>query len=112
MDPSSIPPALQPQFKKFVPLDELLRIQLHFHAVIQGQVRTDGLRLPELEPMLELDPPMFSPVRGMFGGFNYCLEAVGPEAKLVSESWSRLVDGAGKRHEIMYEGSRLLAEGL
>ncbi len=103
---------LQPQFKKQVPLDVLLKIQSHFHAVIRAQIRTDGLRLPDLEPMLELDPPMFFPVHGMFGGFNYCLEAIGAEAKLVSESWSRVVDGAGKRHEITSEGSRLVAEGL
>lgn len=34
------------------------------------------------------------------------------EAKLVSESWCRVVGGSGQRHELTSEGSRLLEEGL
>ncbi len=46
------------------------------------------------------------------GGFSYRLEVVGVEAKLVSESWCRVVDGSGQRHEITSTGSRRVAEGF
>jgi hypothetical protein len=47
-------------------------------------------------------------VPGMYGGFSYRLEVAGVEAKLVSESWSRVVDGSGQRHEITSAGSQLV----
>jgi hypothetical protein len=54
----------------------LLTVQQHFHAVIRRridqQLPDHGLRLPELEPLLELDRPhMWFPVPGMYGGFSY-----------------------------------------
>jgi hypothetical protein len=55
---------------------------------------------------------MWFPVPGMYGGFSYRLEAAGVEAKLVSESWSRVVGGSGQRHEVTSEGSRLVEEGF
>jgi len=71
------------------------------------------LRLPELEVLLELDrPQMWFPVPGMYGGFSYWLESTGADAKLVSESWSRVVGGSGQRHEITSAGSRLVEEGF
>jgi hypothetical protein len=95
----------------------LLKIQAHFHAVIRDridrQLPDHGLRLPELEPLLELDRPhMWFPVPGMYGGFSYWLEADGVEAKLVSKSWCRVVEGSGQRHEITPAGSRLVEEGF
>jgi hypothetical protein len=51
--------ALAPQLKRRVPVGVLLKIQAHFHAVICGRtgnlVQQHGLRLPELEPLLEFD---------------------------------------------------------
>ena len=108
---------LAPEHKHLVPVGVLLKIQSHFHAVIRGridrQLPDHGLRLPELEPLLELDRPhMWFPVPGMYGGFSYRLESAGVEAKLVSESWCRVVGGSGQRHEITSEGSRLVEEGF
>ena len=106
-----------PNTSTIVPVGVLLKIQAHFHAVIRAridrQLPDHGLRLPELEPLLELDRPhMWFPVPGMYGGFSYRLESPGVEAKLVSESWCRVVDGSGQRHEITSEGSRLVEEGF
>lgn len=109
--------ALEPVLKHRVPLGILLRIQSHFHEVIRGRIDrpipNHGLRLPELEPLLELDrPQMWFPVPGMYGGFSYRLESTGVEAKLISESWSRVEGGSGQRHDITSEGGRLMEEGF
>ena len=103
--------------KHLVPIDVLLKIQVLFHEVIRGRIDRElpnhGLRLPELEPLLELDRPhMWFPVPGMYGGFSYRLESSGVEAKLVAESWCRVVGGSGQRHEITSKGSRLVEEGF
>ncbi len=108
---------LAPDYRHHVPREVLLKVQAHFHAVIRGRaerlVNEEGLRLPELEPLLELDTPeMWFPVPGMAGGFSYRLESEGVHARLVSESWCRVVDGSGQRHEITSQGSRLVDEGF
>jgi hypothetical protein len=108
---------LAPEYKHHVPLGVLLKIQANFHAVILGRaerlVQERELRLPELEPLLELDQPhMWFPVPGMYGGFNYRFEVTGVEAKLVSSSWCRVAGGSGQRHEITSAGSRLIEEGF
>jgi hypothetical protein len=95
----------------------LLRIQSHFHEVIRGRIEEalpdNGLLLPELRPLLELERPrMWFPVPGMYGGFSFWLESTGVAARLVSESWSRVEGGSGQRHEITSAGSRLVAEGF
>jgi hypothetical protein len=108
---------LTPEFKQQVPLGILLKVQSHFHGVIRGRVESlvkeHALRLPELEPLLEVDSPQFwFTVPGMYGGFGYRLEATGVEAKLMSESWCRVAEGSGQRHEITSSGSQLIAEGF
>lgn len=108
---------LTPEYKHDVPFEVLLKMQVHFHAVIRARaeslVQEHGLRLPALEPLLELDSPqMWFPVPGMYGGFSYRLEAAGVEAKLVSESWCRVVGGSGQRHEITATGSQLVEDGF
>lgn len=95
----------------------LQKIQANFHEVILGRagdlVQKFGLRLPELEPLLELErPEMWFPVPGMYGGFNYWLDVEGESAKLISESWCRVVGGSGQRHEIDSKGGRLVDEGF
>ena len=55
---------------------------------------------------------MWFAVPGMYGGFSYRLEAGGVRPKLVSESWCRVVDGSGQRHEITPGGSQLVDEGF
>ena len=109
---------LAPALKHLVPVGVLLKIQYHFHAVIRGridrQLPDHGLRLPDLEPLLELDRPhMWFPVPGMYGGFSYRLESAGVDAKLVSESWCRVVGGPanGMRSHRRAVGSLRKASG-
>jgi hypothetical protein len=108
---------LTPVLKHQVPIGILLKIQCYFHEVIRGRIDQNlpnhQLRLPELEPLLELDQPaMWFPVPGMYGGFSYHLSATGVDAILIAESWSRVVDGSGQRHQITSRGSRLIGEGF
>jgi hypothetical protein len=108
---------LAPDLKRRVPLGILLKMQAHFHAVIRGraeaEVREHQLRLPELEPLLEFDDlRVWFAVPGMAGGFSYRLETEGVGAKLVSESWCRVVLGSAERHEITPAGSRLVDTGF
>lgn len=110
-------PLLRPRIKHQVPTGILLRIQSHLHDVIHGRVRDlieqHQLRLPELEPLLELkEPKMWFAVPGMYGGFSYWIDADGASAKLVAESWCRVAGGSGQRHEITSAGSELVAEGF
>ena len=108
---------LAPEIKHHVPREALLKVQAHFHAVIRGRaehlVDEQELRLPELEPLLELEPSeMWFPVPGMAGDFSFRLESEGIHARLVSECWCRVVGGSGQRHEITSDGSRLVDEGF
>lgn len=108
---------LEPVYEHRVPQETILAIQSHFHAIIRGRadelVKEHELRLPELEPLLELaQPEMWFPVPGMYGGFKYRLHLYGGETKLISESWCRVVGGSGQRHEITAAGSQLVDEGF
>lgn len=100
-----------------MPLGVLLKIQSYFHDVNRGRaeqmIAEHGLRLPELDPLLELDEPhRWFTIPDMYGGFSFWLESAGVEAKLVSESWSWVVGDSGQRHEITSAGSRLVEEGF
>jgi hypothetical protein len=108
---------LTPVHKHQVPIGVLVKIQHNFHEVIRRRIDQTlpehGLRLPELEPLLELDRPhMWFPVPGMYGGFSYWLDITGVEAKLISESWCRVVGGSGQRHAITSVGGELIEEGF
>ena len=108
---------LEPVYRHRVPIGVLVKIQSNFHTVIRGRadelVKEHALRLPELEPLLELEQPkMWFSVPGMYGGFRYGFESFGVDGKLIAESWSRIVGGSGQRHEITSEGTRLLDEGF
>lgn len=114
---------LAPVLKRQVPSGVLLKIQQIFHEVIRGRVndlvRENALRLPELEPLLELPSPpepeklaMWFVVPGMYGGFSFDLVTEGVDAKLVTESWCRIEGGSGQRHEITSAGSVLVDEGF
>lgn len=107
---------LEPVLMHRVPLGVLLKIQAYFHEVIRGRIDkvlpNHGLRLPELEPLLELDSPrIWFAVPGMYGGFSYQLESAGVEAKLISESWCRVEGGSAQMHEITSMGGRLVGDG-
>lgn len=108
---------LEPAYKTNIPLETLQKIQDHFHAIILGRtgdlVEESGLRLPELEPLLEIEKPqMWFRVPGMYGGFSYWLDGEGKNAKLISESWCRIVGGSGQRHEITSKEGKLVDEGF
>ncbi len=110
-------PILEPDLKRHVPTGILLKLQTHFHEVIRERanylVEEHALRLPELEPLLEIEShKVWFPIPGMYGGFNYHLERAGIEPKLITESWCRIADGSGQRHEITPAGSRLVEEGF
>ncbi len=97
--------------------EHLLRIQRHFHEVIRGRaerlIEANRLVLPELAPLLAADPPEgWFPIPGMYGGFRYWLVGEGAHTKLMCESWCRVVEGSGERHEITADGSVLMAEGF
>jgi hypothetical protein len=108
---------LEPRLRRRVPGGVILKIQSQFHDVIRSRaanlVAEHALRLPELEPLLELEhPSIWFPVPGMYGGFRYRLERDGVDALLVTESWCRIAGGSGQRHEITSQGSRLVEQGF
>ncbi|MEJ7848072.1 MAG: hypothetical protein WKF92_08300 [Pyrinomonadaceae bacterium] len=93
----------------------LLEIQRHFHAVIleRAAERTQYSTLPDLAPLLLSEEPIdWFHVPGMYGGFNYWLVGEGEQTKLITESWSRVVDGSGQRHENTAAGIRLIDSGF
>jgi hypothetical protein len=108
---------LTPALQHNVALEALQPIQQHFHAVIRERadqhVQEHMLRLPELEPLLELtEPKLWFAVPGMYGGFHFWLDQIAGDAVLIAESWHRVVEGSGQRHLISPHGSLLLAEGF
>lgn len=108
---------LTPTYRHVCALETLSHVQAHFHELIRSRaddlIREHQLRLPELEPMLELErPEMWFPVPGMYGGFSYRLSTEAREVALISESWSRVVGGSGQRHEVTAAGVQLLEEGF
>jgi len=108
---------LEPEYRRQVPHGILQKIQTHFHAIIRKRadrlVKEHRLRLPELGPLVEFKASkMWFAVPGMYGGFRFWLEASCVDARLISESWSRVADGSGQRHEITSMGSTLVAEGF
>lgn len=108
---------LEPVYKTHVSHKTLQKIQQHFHEIILGRtgdlVTKSGLRLPELEPLLEIEQPrMWFPVPGMCGGFSYWLDGRGKDVRLISESWCRVVSGSGQRHEITSKEGKLVGKGF
>ena len=100
-----------------IPEGTLLAIERHFHALIReraGQLIDEhGVQLPELASLIASGKGEgFLSIPGMYGGFSYRLEGDGEQAKLVSESWSRVVGGSGQRHEITANGAKLVAKGF
>ena len=89
------------------------RIAKLLHWPAQNGEGLQVLRYPPVEILHEVPGQrLWFPVPGMYGGFSYRLESAGVEAKLLSESWCRVVGGSGQRHEITSEGSRLVEEGF
>ena len=73
--------ALEPQYKRRVPLGILSKIQQHFHKVMSGRIsgleHASALRLPEIEPLLEYEnAKVWFVVLDMYGEFHYGLKRV------------------------------------
>jgi hypothetical protein len=107
--------ALRPPRRVEVAPGVLSAIEQRFHEVVRGRMRDfrieDGLRLPELEILLELpDPELWFPVPGMYGGFRFRLEVQDSAVRLISDSWCRVVGGSEERHEITESGVRAVSQ--
>lgn len=101
-----------------VPHNAPLRaIQRQFHALIRERagdlVDAYAVPLPFLARAPREDEPWaWFAVPGMYGGFRYRLVAEGEAPVLIAESWSRVVQGSGQRHEVTPAGYRLVDEGF
>jgi hypothetical protein len=88
---------LEPALLRQVPPKVLEAIRNHFHSLIRTRVgalvEEHDLRLPQLEPLLEVEPPrMFFWVPDFAGCFGYELVVSGNKARLVSVSSGRGAD--------------------
>lgn len=96
----------------------LARGETHLYEAMLGRaaqdIRTAGLRLPELGPPLDLstEPAIGFAIPGTDGGFAYRPRADGVDPLLVAESRSRVVGGSGQRHDITSAGAKLVEEGF
>lgn len=109
--------SLAPVYKRNVSREKLQKTQAYFHTIIHARIHKlaakTHLRLPKLEPLLEIETPqMWFPVPEMYGGFKYWLENEEKNVKLISESWCRVVERSGQRHEITSEEGRLVEHGF
>jgi hypothetical protein len=87
-------------------------LQEQLHLLIRGripQLYVDGaLRLPQVEPITELDDPtLWFPVPGLYGGFR--IELSGQE--LTVQSWNRVHGGWAQTHRITQDTIALLESG-
>jgi hypothetical protein len=97
--------------------DTLQSIQQHFNNLIMSRagdlVDRHSLKLPDLSDLrAAVNEPRWFPIQGMCGGFKYWAVINGDDAKLITESWSRVVGGSGQRHEITSQGFVLIEEGF
>lgn len=106
----SLIPILTPVYRRCrLPAHVLRRLQRHLHAVIRQHraSRAPSLRLPEVEPLLELGREgVYFEVPGMYGGFRYKLVDDGVPRLLV-EAFCRVVEGS-LHYEITPSGWRRL----
>lgn len=115
--PQSLTPEPSTGVARRVSAATLQEIERHFHAVIRVRAAEFSVEpdvpLPSLVALLaQTQPKAWFPINGMYGGFSYWIKGRGKNAKLMVESWSRVVGGSGKRHEITVEGSKLVGEGI
>ncbi|MEW2405216.1 ankyrin repeat domain-containing protein [Streptomyces griseoviridis] len=104
---------LVPRPRQPLPPEDLERLQDHLHRLIRFRA-DDGrgsdipawnaLRLPELEPLTELDHPVcWFPVPGMYGGFRFELR----DGELTVDSWIRVVGGSERTDRVTVDGVEL-----
>ena len=106
-------PLLTPVYRRRrVPLDVLRRMQRHLHAVFREHRpgRAPCLRLPEIEPLLEMGRErVYFEVPGMYGGFEYWLEDDGADPRLHVRTFRRIIN-CDLRYEVTPRGWRLVGE--
>jgi hypothetical protein len=96
---------------------ELKELEVGFHALIQSRLAEFRVPLPEELPQLEgivatEQNPAWFDVDGMYGGFTYYLLSNKSPARLIVESWSRVMEGSGQRHLITTTGTELVEAGF
>src|SRR5687768_12868563 len=93
-------------------------IERHFHELIRHRaghlIKEARVELPTIDTAGKSEETAaWFPIPGMYGGFKYWLEERDEATPtLICESWSRIVDGSGQRHEIDAKRSRLVDEGF
>jgi len=102
---------------------DLQKIETLFHELImsrngvqdKGTLEERNFEFPSLKKLIE-EPSgsNYYAVPGMYGGFQTSIHKDEEQGwKLVTESWCRVVDGSGQRHEITTQGgTKLVAEGF
>ena len=96
--------------------EEIQQIQKRIHGIIldRGGYWLEGLplRLPEISVMLEKPKSeLWFAIYGMYGGFSLKFEYE-KELLLVSSSWSRVVEGSGRRHYVTAGRAELVDSGF
>ena len=96
---------------------ELNELEVGFHALIHSRIVEFRLPLPVELPHLEgvvatEQNPAWFDVDGMYGGFSYYLLSNTTPAKLIVESWSRLIEGSGQRHIVTPTATELVEAGF
>ncbi|WP_207063823.1 hypothetical protein [Motiliproteus sp. SC1-56] len=100
-----------------IPTATIASLERHFHDLIHKRASEFELEveidLPSLtDPKLRLSKENWFAVPGMYGGFHFWFEGEGDTARLVTESWCRVVGGSGQRHEITPNGTTLTEDGF
>lgn len=88
-----------------------------FHALIRSRLEELGLPLPKELPHIEglratKKNPAWLDVDGMYGGFSYFFLSRKAPAKLIVESWSRIIGGSGQRHLVTSSATDLVEAGF
>ena len=117
MAPSAPAPQAAPAPPAITGTSDLQKIQAHLHELIHARagdrLGAQASSLPALAAGQGTeDDPVWYAVEGMDGGFKYWWDTAAARPRLMSESFSRSVEGSGQLHEITPAGSRLLGEGF
>jgi hypothetical protein len=104
---------LRPEVLHPLPPDVPTRLRNGLHRLIRHRAglaggedlaTQQGLRLPEVEVLTELDNPVcWFPVPGMYGGFKIALRG----GELTVDSWIRVVGGSERTDRVTAEGVHL-----
>ncbi|MFI7408550.1 ankyrin repeat domain-containing protein [Streptomyces sp. NPDC049627] len=109
---------LRPQIRHPLPADVVTGLRANLHRLIRYRAGGDtgaedlatrqGLRLPEVEALTELElPHCWFPVPGMYGGFHIKMRG----SELSVDSWIRVVGGSERTDRVTADGV-YLQEGV